>query len=81
MKDALGNKLEAGNLVLWNNMIAKVREVSDGGISIVDKSGGEGKAAPRIVLEIAIINPPANAVIRVVDPASESLVESAMGSA
>lgn len=75
MKDALGNELAAGQLVLWNNLIAKVREVYDGRLET--KSGN----APRVTLEITLQNPQPQAFVRVVDPASDKLIQSAMGGA
>jgi hypothetical protein len=80
VKDALGNTLEAGHLVLWNNMIAKVVSVESGGLSVVSKDR-KGVTLPQLTLELKIQVQPGQPipVIRVVDPASESLIESVMG--
>lgn len=75
MKDALGNSLEPGNLVLWNQLIAKVKEVHDGGLTVMRKGGGV-ESTPTIVLELKLQNPPAASIIRVVDPNATKLLES-----
>lgn len=77
MKDLIGNKLEAGNLVLWNNFIAKVKEVHEG-LTVIEK--GRSQSEPTYVvleLKLATQRPgePAQ-VMRIVDPASEELLSS-----
>lgn len=81
MKDALGNSLESGHLVLWNNLIAKVTEVAPGGLSVPAKGQGNyDKTLPTVTLEVKIQLQPGQPIplIRVVDPASEKLIESAL---
>jgi hypothetical protein len=75
MKDVLGNTLAAGQLVLWNNMLAKVTSVVSSPIALDKKVSEEAV----LTLEVKLVNPPQGAVVRVVDPASEAAVEKAMG--
>jgi hypothetical protein len=77
MKDALGNKLSAGNLVLWNGLIAKVLDVNDGRLAVISKHGAE-TTVPFVTLELKLSNPQPNALIRVVDPAAQSMLEQVM---
>lgn len=77
VKDALGNTLLAGHLVLWNNLICKVREVHD--TSVLMARGKEvTQNVPRVVIELAVQLQPnePSPFVRVVDPASDALVDS-----
>jgi hypothetical protein len=77
MKDVLGNKLEPGQLVLWNNMPVRIKEVDDGGISLIEK-GGQRKSPAKLVFEFTIFDPQPASIIRVVDPEAERLISAAM---
>lgn len=76
MKDLLGNKLEAGQLVLWNQLVAKVKAVHEG-LTIV-KKGDVPEEPTYIVLEVKVATQKHQPVpvIRVVDPASDALLDS-----
>jgi len=80
IKDALGNRLEPGHLVLWNNFVCKVKEVHDDAL-LMARGKEVAQNPPRVVIELAVQVPPNGPApfVRVVDPASEKLLESVSG--
>lgn len=79
IKDALGNRLEVGHLVLWNNIVCKIREVHDGKVLRVNAASRTAEPNhPHVVIELAVGISPNNPspFIRIVDPASDAIVDS-----
>ena len=88
MRDAVGNRIEKGQVVLMRStgLIYKVIDVIESSISLV---GSRTKSPARLVLEINIPIPTDNLrpeeepqladIFRIVDPQQEAILEHAMG--
>lgn len=67
MKDALGNTLAVGQLVLWNNLPVRITKLIE----------AKKPLGPVVTFEFTIPLDP-KAVVRVVDPQSEQVLAEAM---
>lgn len=84
MRDAVGNKLQDGQMVFWKpaGLVAKVVSTYDGMLQLHSKNGEVGRRPASITLQVVLPIPPQTPrmgheavlaeLIRVVDPGAEA---------